>query len=367
MPHRIALIHALAHSLAPTNAVFERAWPEVQRMNLLDDSLSADLARAGALDARMSERFVSLADYALRTGASGILFTCSAFGPCIDAVKRRWPDVPVLKPNEAMIDDAVRAGRRIGLVASFAPTLASMPAEFPPGTEIHPVLAEGALAALNHGDTATHDRLVAEAAQRVAADCDVLALAQFSLARAAPAVEQVVRVPVLTTPGSAVRALRARIEGAAPSRPPVDGAGLASWLARKFPDVASIDVPALARWLDDPSLAPPVLVDVRAPAEQAVSTLPGALCVAPEDAPADVLRRMEKSRPIVVYCSVGVRSARLARALSAVGANDVFNLRGGIFDWANRGLPLSGCSGSAPRVHGYDAEWAVLLDARLKA
>jgi rhodanese-related sulfurtransferase len=180
-------------------------------------------------------------------------------------------------------------------------------------------------------------------------------------------VERVVRVPVLTTPASAVRAMRARIESAAPSRPPADIAGLASWLARKFPDVASIDVPALARWLDDRSLSPPVLVDVRTRAEQAVSTLPGALCVAPEDAPADVLRRTEKARPIVVYCSVGVRSARLARALSAVGATDVFNLRGGIFDWANRGLPLSGPSGSAQRVHGYDAEWAVLLEARLRA
>jgi rhodanese-related sulfurtransferase len=108
-------------------------------------------------------------------------------------------------------------------------------------------------------------------------------------------------------------------------------------------------------------------VDVRAPAEQAVSTLPGALCVAPEDAPVDVLRRTEKARPIVVYCSVGVRSARLARALSAVGATDVFNLRGGIFDWANRGLPLVGPSGATQCVHGYDATWQVLLDPQRRA
>ena len=72
----------------------------------------------------------------------GILFTCSAFGPCIDAVAgAAWPRVPVLKPNEAMIDDAVRAARafgrrgRIGLIATFAPTLASMPAEFPSNME----------------------------------------------------------------------------------------------------------------------------------------------------------------------------------------------------------------------------------------
>ena len=60
-----------------------------------------------------------------------------------------------------------------------------------------------------------HDRLVVQAAQRVAADgCDVVALAQFSLARAAAAVEHAVRVPVLTTVASAVRLLRERVEKA---------------------------------------------------------------------------------------------------------------------------------------------------------
>ena len=67
-------------------------------MNLLDDSLSADRARAGALDAAMTSRFLTLADYAVATGAKGLLFTCSAFGPCIDAVARRHAPLPVLKP-----------------------------------------------------------------------------------------------------------------------------------------------------------------------------------------------------------------------------------------------------------------------------
>jgi len=216
---RVALIHALAHSVAPINAEFARAWPECERMNLLDDSLSADLARSAAgLDARMTGRFLALAGYALDAGADGILFTCSAFGPCIDAVAARWPGVPVLKPNEAMIEEAVRLARaaprggRIGLVATFAPTLASMPAEFPAGVVVVPLLAEGALAALDRGDAATHDRLAADAARRaVAQGCDVVALAQFSLARAAPAVAAAAAVPVVTTPASAVRALRARL------------------------------------------------------------------------------------------------------------------------------------------------------------
>jgi Asp/Glu/hydantoin racemase len=210
---RLALIHALAHSVAPINDELASAWPQAQRMNLLDDSLSADLARsAQGLDAAMHQRFEALAAYAEGTGAQAILFTCSAFGPCIEAVAARRPHMPVLKPNEAMVAEAVAHGGRIGLIASFAPTLASMPPEFPTGTALTTAMAEGALQALNEGDTARHDALVVEAAQALARQgCQVIALAQFSMARAQAAVQQAVGLPVLTTPGSAVRALRQRL------------------------------------------------------------------------------------------------------------------------------------------------------------
>uniref|UniRef100_UPI0025D7FAD3 aspartate/glutamate racemase family protein n=1 Tax=Rhodoferax sp. TaxID=50421 RepID=UPI0025D7FAD3 len=204
---RVALIHALAHSVAPINLEMARAWPACERMNLLDDSLSSDLARSGSgLDAAMHQRFEALAAYAEGTGAQAILFTCSAFGPCIDAVAARRPGMPVLKPNEAMVAEAVALGQRVGLIASFAPTLVSMPAEFPPGIEVVPRLAEGAMQALDAGDTAGHDDRVAQAALWLQQQgCDVIALAQFSMARAETTVRQAVSVPVLTTPASAVR------------------------------------------------------------------------------------------------------------------------------------------------------------------
>ncbi|KJS69049.1 MAG: arylsulfatase [Comamonadaceae bacterium BICA1-1] len=216
MAPRIALIHALALSVEPINAEFERAWPEALRMNLLDDSLSADLhASAGGLDGPMQQRFEMLADYAVFSGAQAILFTCSAFGPCIEAVAARHPALPVLKPNQAMIEEALRMGGRVGLIATFAPTLASMPTEFGPSVQVLSACVPAALHALQHGDPSTHDALVTEAALHLQAQgCDVIALAQFSMARAAPWVAQQVRVPVLTTPGSAVRALRQRLAGA---------------------------------------------------------------------------------------------------------------------------------------------------------
>jgi aspartate/glutamate racemase len=209
---RIALIHALSHSVAPINDAFSRDWPEAQRMNLLDDSLSADLARSGkGLDDAMHERFQRLAQYAVDTGAQGILFTCSAFGPCIEAVARRHAGIPVLKPNEAMIDEAAQGQGRLGLVATFAPTLASMPPEFPAGTELETALADGALDALNAGDTQRHDALIAaQAALLRERGCTRIALAQFSMARARTACEAASGLPVLTTVDSAVRALRRR-------------------------------------------------------------------------------------------------------------------------------------------------------------
>ena len=223
---RIALIHALAHSPPPINAALARDWPEAERMNLLDDSLSADLARSGRLDQAMTRRFLALADYCVDQGADAILFTCSAFGPCIAAVAARHAGLPVLKPNEAMIEEAQALaaqrgggigsiGRigRIGLVASFAPTLLAMPPEFSAAHQPLCALAQGAMDALDAGDLAAHDdSAVAAAVSLLAQGCSVIALAQFSLARAAPLVAQCTGLPVLSTVDSAVRKLRRLVE-----------------------------------------------------------------------------------------------------------------------------------------------------------
>lgn len=210
---RIALIHALRHSVAPIAEAFARLWPDARLANLLDDSLSADLARDGRLTEAMTGRFLTLAHYARATGADGILFTCSAFGPCIAACAEALAPLPVLRPNEAMVEDARRAagpGGRIGLLATFAPTLATMPAEFfavAPGVKVETCLSAASLTALQAGDGAGHDRAAAEAASALRG-CDVIALAQFSLARAAAAVAAATGKTVLTTPDSAVRKLR---------------------------------------------------------------------------------------------------------------------------------------------------------------
>lgn len=215
---RIYLIHALRDSIAPANAAMAKAWPEARVANLLDDSLSADLAASsGRLDDTMIERFRTLARYAAGTAADGILFTCSAFGRAIEAA-RDAVAIPVLKPNEAALDAALDAGSRIALLVTFPATIPSMTQELELAAKargmvptIMSAVADGALAALQNGDGERHDRLIGEAARRLAG-IDALVLAQFSMARAAPHVGKLGRTRLLTTPDSAVARLRRLVE-----------------------------------------------------------------------------------------------------------------------------------------------------------
>jgi hypothetical protein len=202
---RIALIHALRQSPPPIEEAFSRLWPEAELCNLLDDSLSSDLAKTGHLDEAMHERFLTLGRYARGAGADAILFTCSAFGSCIDRVSADLAPMVVHRPNQGMFAEAVAHGGRIGLVVSFRPSLDSLMAEFPAEADVTPIFVPGALDALAQGDGEEHDRLTAEAIAKF--DVDLYALGQFSLARAADRVRRTSGKPVLTTPDSAVREL----------------------------------------------------------------------------------------------------------------------------------------------------------------
>jgi hypothetical protein len=204
--------------MSPVNEAFAQLWPQASLMNLLDDCLSADLARAGSLNEAMTQRMLSLARYARTQGANGIMFTCSAFGPAIDAAAAAL-DVPVLKPNEAMFEEALalcaQAGpqARAGLLTTFAPAAAPMRAEFEDmvrlrgqATALESACAEDALAMLQAGQADKHDARVCEIGAR--SQAQVLMLGQFSMARAHAALVQITGKPVLTSPASAVRKLQ---------------------------------------------------------------------------------------------------------------------------------------------------------------
>lgn len=210
MPKRIVLIHAVTVAMQPCADAFKGLWPEVERVNLLDDSLSVDRNKSPDLTPEITERIRRLGLYARDIGADGILYTCSAFGAAIEAVARELP-IPVLKPNEAMFEAALAEGRTIGMLATFDRSIAPMQQEFEElakgQARLKMVCIPEAMRALQAGDAARHNALLAEAAPELA-ECDAVMLAQFSTSVAREAVQARLKAPILTSPGSAVAKLK---------------------------------------------------------------------------------------------------------------------------------------------------------------
>lgn len=210
---RVFLIHATPVAVAPINEAFARLWPEAELCNLLEDSLSRDLRSAGSVTDALKQRFMALARYAREAGADGILFTCSAFGEAINACKASL-DIPVLKPNEAMLEDALQYGDRVALLATFAPAIDSISEELHEAAAargkkltLQHAVSPRAIEALHQGDAARHDQLISEMVPPLA-DVDVICFAQFSMTSASSACAALTETPVLTTPDSAVLKLK---------------------------------------------------------------------------------------------------------------------------------------------------------------
>lgn len=216
MSERIVLLHATPVAMQPIHQSFQQLWPEAERVNLLDDGLTIDRARDADLTPAMIDRFVRFGRYGYEMGAAGILVTCSAFGPAIDQMKAALP-VPVLKPNETMFRAALQQGKRIGMLATFAPAVVTMTDEFnefvaKTGSDatLKTLIVDDAIDLLRRGDVEAHNHLVAARAPELA-DCDVIMLAHFSTSRAAVAVKEQVSVPVLSAPDAAVLLMKSLV------------------------------------------------------------------------------------------------------------------------------------------------------------
>lgn len=128
---------------------------------------------------------------------------------------------------------------------------------------------------------------------------------------------------------------------------------------REFPEVPRMQTSELAELLNNSKEQKPLLLDVRTKAEFEVSHLAGATRVEPG---AEVGKlALPKDKPIVTYCSVGYRSAALAKKLREAGYTHVTNLEGSIFRWANENRPLVRDGQPTDKVHPYNRLWGTLL------
>jgi rhodanese-related sulfurtransferase len=145
------------------------------------------------------------------------------------------------------------------------------------------------------------------------------------------------------------------------------------WIRLKFPHVKHISTAELAQRLEQSQFPRPLLLDARTLEEFEISHLPHAQRVAADLAQFKTTA-IASDTPIVVYCSVGYRSARLAQQLQAIGYANVMNLEGSLFEWVNTGQPVYRTESLqrepfsieqvTQNVHPYNSVWGLLLNGR---
>lgn len=135
----------------------------------------------------------------------------------------------------------------------------------------------------------------------------------------------------------------------------------------QYPTVQQLSTDSLANWLASDSESLPFLIDIREKKEYKVSHLPGAIQMDPEARKFRSLRDLDKDTPIVVYCSVGYRSSKMAEKLTKAGFTNVSNLEGSIFTWANEGHTVVRDEQPVSAVHPYNKVWGMLLKKELRS
>ena len=78
------------------------------------------------------------------------------------------------------------------------------------------------------------------------------------------------------------------------------------------------------------------------------------------------LKSIPKDSKIIVYCSVGYRSEKIAKKLEKKGFTNVSNLYGGIFEWKHQNQPVFNNQKETDSIHTYDKQWSKWLTNGIK-
>lgn len=214
-PLTVAAIHAVLPAIAPIREALSDLLPSARVLNILDEGLLSEVERHGGLTPECVDRLSALVRLAIEAGADVVLLTCTAYSPVAGLVQSRHPATPLIAVDRAMVEEAVIIGSRIGILATVRAGLeqqehllreaaAEMGKQITTVSSLHPE----AFTALDRGHPEVHDSILLRALPKLAADVDVVLLAQASMARLVPNLPPDLQVPVLSSPKLAVERLR---------------------------------------------------------------------------------------------------------------------------------------------------------------
>jgi Asp/Glu/hydantoin racemase len=219
MTRSVTMIHTVA-SLVPTfRDLAAELLPQVDVFHVVDESLLTVTRRSGRITPATRRRLLGYATAADDLGVDAILVTCSSIGPVVELIAP-FVEVPILRVDAAMADQAIARGRRIGVLATLESTLQPTRELIETRAraralevDMRALVCVGAFEAVTAGDVERHDGLVREGLLDLATDRDVIVLAQASMARVLGQIPpDQLSIPVLASPRLAVERLASVLE-----------------------------------------------------------------------------------------------------------------------------------------------------------
>ena len=210
---KVVLIHTSPVSLNDLKALFKEIVPEVEMVNIIDDSLLDEVKKNGKINSNIISRMCSYVQVAKTLKPDLIFNQCSSVGEAFD-IARKQADCKTLKIDEPMAEKAVELGSRIGVVATVASTvqpssdlIRNTAKHLGKEVTVTEYLVDGALDILMSGDVDRHNELVIKAIKRAESENDVVVLAQGSMTAILPLLTDIQK-PVLTSPRLAVERVK---------------------------------------------------------------------------------------------------------------------------------------------------------------
>lgn len=206
MGNKLAIIHTTPATVASMKQLAEELIPNCEVINFMDDSILPELRDNGGQLSAVETRWLQYAAFAKELGATCVLSACSSVGPLATKATEAL-NLPTLRIDEAMAEEAILRGTTVGVCATLKTTLGPTTAllqdkanQANKQVDIVPLLVSEAYERLLAGDPDGHDALLAERLEALAGETDVVVLAQASMARAVSRLPEAIQSRFLTSP-----------------------------------------------------------------------------------------------------------------------------------------------------------------------
>jgi aspartate/glutamate racemase len=213
----LGIVHAALWVAPIANRYTAELLPGVKVMTICDDSLEEEFLRIGHVPPHNYYKAATYIQFLEQAGANAVLFGCSTMNRTVEYVQP-LVSIPVQQIDAPMMEEAVRIGSRIGMLATLPTTIPSSTRLLKQkadaagkAIQITTVLRNDAFQKLQEGDRRAHNDILLGEIDRLSQGVDVIVLAQVSMSLLDDEVKGA-RVPVLNSGRTGFQRMRQILE-----------------------------------------------------------------------------------------------------------------------------------------------------------